>query len=212
MIPSQPPIGSADKRPKLVLFISIFISLLSIAHAGQTVSLMAYNVENLFDATDDGDGQGDVTFLPMRIKKTWKTNKCVTKAGFRRELCETLDWTQDKYEQRLSKIAKVFLGYNGGADIIVFEELENRRVLVDLWDKHLRLEGYRFPIHFESPSQRGIDVGIISRFLLDSPAKAHRVNLSGIDPASTRDVVEAVFRISPSHKLRVLANHWPSLA
>jgi len=175
------------------------------------VSLMAYNVLNLFDATDDGDAQGDPTFLPFSVKKGWGVNKCLWKQGFRRTLCEDLDWTQDKYEERLRRVANVLIDYDGGADIVVLEELENRRVIYDLWDRHLRWKGYRKPIHFESPSNRGIDVGMVSRFPLKELPIAHTVDLSGIDPSPTRDVIEATFQVARKHFLKVAANHWPSL-
>ncbi len=177
----------------------------------KVISIMAYNVLNLFDATDDGDEQGDPTFLPLLIKKGWSENKCLWKQGFRRILCEELDWTQEKYEERLRRVAKVLLDYDGGADIVVLEELENRRVITDLWKKHLKSKRYRKPIHFESPSNRGIDVGIISRLLLKELPIAHPVDLSGIDPNPTRDIVEATFKVTPTRFLKIAANHWPSL-
>ncbi|MBI3018029.1 MAG: hypothetical protein HYY62_08610, partial [Deltaproteobacteria bacterium] len=124
------------------------------------ISIMAYNVENLFDATDDGVNQEDPAYLPLEVKKSWTVNKCLSRVGFYRTLCDTLDWTQEKYEAKLQKIAKVLLDYNsGGADVISFEELENRRVITDLWTKYLKSRGYQTLVHFESPSARGIDVG-----------------------------------------------------
>ena len=200
---------------RYAFFISAFL-IFHISHSresAQAVSIMAYNVENLFDATDDGSDQGDPTFLPMSIKQKWAQNKCLQKEGFRRQLCETLDWTQDKYEQRLKKISQLILEYNGsGPDIIVFEELENKRVIMDLWDKFLKSKGYQAPIHIESPSNRGIDVGMISRFTLSGPVIAHPVDLSGVDAGFTRDILEATFLITPTQKLKITANHWPSLS
>lgn len=195
-----------------VIATSLFFSSPLFAREQNYVSFMAYNVLNLFDATDDGDVQGDPTFLPFSVKKRWSQNKCLWKQGFRRTLCEELDWTQDKYEERLRRVAKVLIDYEGGADIIALEELENRRVIDDLWNRHLRWKGYRKPIHFESPSNRGIDVAIVSRFALEGMPQAHAVDLSGIDPNPTRDIIEATFRVTQKHLLRVAANHWPSLA
>lgn len=174
---------------------------------------MSYNVENLFDAIDDGEYQEDVTFLPLKVKKKWKTNQCSDKGGFYRKMCENLDWTQEKYEQKLQKISQVLLEYNDGvgADIIVLEELENKRVIEELWKKYLKIGGYNFPIHFESESYRGIDVGIISRFALKEPPLVHPVDLSDT-PAKhhpTREIIEARFE-TKFGELRVAANHWPS--
>ena len=189
----------------------LFPSLLSAGYS--SISLMAYNVENLFDAEDDGLWQGDFTFLPRSIKRQWTENKCLSKDEFRRFLCETLDWTESKYRERLRRVADVLLSYDGrGADIIVLEEIENKRVLLDLWHQFLKEKGYRYPVHFESPSGRGIDVGIFSRYPLASPAKAHYVDLSDLDPSPTRFILEATFQLDKKHRLRIAANHWPSLA
>ena len=67
------------------------------------ISIMAYNVENLFDATDDGAKQEDPAYLPLSIKEQWAENKCLGRSGFYRTLCEQLDWTQEKYEAKLQK-------------------------------------------------------------------------------------------------------------
>src|SRR3989338_5646790 len=108
----------------------LFPPLLSAGYS--SISLMAYNVENLFDAEDDGLWQGDFTFLPRSIKRQWTENKCLSKDEFRRFLCETLDWTESKYRERLRRAADVLLSYDGrGADIIVLEEIENKRVMLD---------------------------------------------------------------------------------
>lgn len=175
------------------------------------VSIMAYNVENLFDATDDGADQQDPAYLPLAVKKRWATDKCLSRRGFYRTVCEQLDWTQEKYESKLQKIAKVLLEYNlGGADVISLEELENHRVISDLWTKYLKPKGYKIMIHFESPSARGIDVGMISRLPLAEPPIVHPVDLSDITDHPTRDIIEARFEIEGGQQLRIAANHWPS--
>ena len=206
--------GSTNQTQKYLLFSFIFLLFgltQGLLAAPQTISLMAYNLENMFDATNDGVLQGDVTFLPLSVKKKWKEDKCLVKEAFRRPLCETLDWTQEKYEARLAKVVQVLLSYgNNGADIISLEELENKNVTEDLWSKYLKWRGYQHPIHFESPSERGIDVAIISRFPLASSPIAHHVDLSGVDAGSTRDVLEATFQVGSGELLKVAANHWPS--
>lgn len=195
------------------IFLSSLYSPLFASKIGRhgIVSMMTYNVENLFDAVDDGDLQKDVTFLPLKVKRKWGVNKCFGKERYYRRMCEELDWTQEKYEQKLRKIAQVLLGYNDGfgADIIVLEELENKRVIDDLWKKYLQRKGYLSPIHFESQSSRGIDIGIISRFPLTEPARVHPVDLSDTFNYPTREIIEARFQVD-SQELRVAANHWPS--
>ena len=174
---------------------------------------MAYNVENLFDATNDGVNQEDVTYLPLAIKKTWKADYCKGRTSFYYKQCKTLDWTQDKYEEKLRKIAQVILTQNSrnGPDIITFEELENFNVLKDLWLMHLKRKGFKEPVHYESPSTRGIDVGIMSKFELIKSIR-HPVDVTQIGDAPTRDIIEARFQLAEGQEIRVAANHWPSLS
>lgn len=207
-----------SKNRKLNLVVATATILLAISFSEakpqykKSVMLMAYNVENLFDATDDGEKQEDVTYLPLAIKKTWVIDYCKGRSSFYYRECRTLDWTQSKYEEKLKKIATVILSQNSqnGPDVVVFEELENYNVLKDLWEKHLKIKGYNEPIHYESPSTRGIDVGIMSKFKLIKSIR-HPVDVTQIGDVPTRDIIEARLEVGDSQELRVAANHWPSL-
>ena len=208
---------STNRKFKLAVATATFLLAFNFLQAKprytKHIMLMAYNVENLFDATDDGLLQEDVTYLPLAIKKTWRIDYCKGRSGFYYKECRNLDWTQTKYEQKLKKIATVILSQNlkKGPDVIVFEELENYNVLKDLWSKHLKRKGYKAPIHYESPSTRGIDVGIISKFKLIQSIR-HPVDVTQIGDAPTRDIIEARLEVEPGQELRVTANHWPSLS
>ncbi|MBI2609089.1 MAG: endonuclease/exonuclease/phosphatase family protein [Deltaproteobacteria bacterium] len=195
--------------PVLIL-LSLSISVES--KGKRSITLMAYNVENLFDATHDGEDQKDLAFLPMSEKRKWSKDECAAQRGFYNYLCTNLDWTQEKYEFKLAQIAQVILDYNqsSGADIVMLEELENKRVVKDLWELHLADHGYLEPIHFDSPGFRGLDVAIMSKFPV-TLALSHTVDLSDMNK-STRDILEARFLIDNKYELRVAANHWPSLA
>ena len=203
------------KKPFFIFTLIIFLSSPSSLWAKTSkvnITVMAYNVENLFDAIDDGPKQEDITFLPMEIKKTWPKDKCLEKAIPYRKMCQTLDWTEEKYQLKLQKIAHVLLDYNNskGADVISLEELENKRVIRDLWQQYLKSRGYLAPIHFESEGGRGIEVGMLSRFPLAAPPKVHPIDLSGTLDHPTRDILEARFSLPLGQELRVTANHWPS--
>src|SRR3989338_9573567 len=106
------------KNGKLKFAVTASIILLTLTYAvakpkySRRIMLMAYNVENLFDATNDGVNQEDVTYLPLAIKKTWKADYCKGRTSFYYKQCKTLDWTQDKYEEKLRKIAQVILTQN----------------------------------------------------------------------------------------------------
>src|SRR3989338_7122309 len=97
------------QRGKLKLVVTVSILLFAIhfpvakPRYNKPIVLMAYNVENLFDATNDGVNQEDVTYLPLAIKKTWKADYCKGRTSFYYKQCKTLDWTQDKYEENYAK-------------------------------------------------------------------------------------------------------------
>jgi endonuclease/exonuclease/phosphatase family metal-dependent hydrolase len=196
------------KSLNLVVLLTFFI--VSIGYSSQSVSLMSYNVENLFDATDDGVKQEDPAFIPLILKRKWQTDRCKGVGGYFGRMCRELDWIQPKYDARLKNISNILLSYDGqGADIIMLYEIENARVMHDLWQSYLEDWGYEEPFHFESPSSRGIDVGVISRLQLAEAPIAHRVDLDDMNK-TTRDVIEATYELNDGSLLRVAANHWPS--
>lgn len=147
-----------------------------------------WNVENLYDAVDDPDNDGDDEFLP---------GNPVTR------------WTQARYETKLDNLAQVISGMNGGEgpDVLGIEEVENEDVLRDLVD---RLPNKRYGIvHVDSPDPRGIDTAMLfnrGRFaLLES--HAYKIPLKW---GETRDILHAVLEDRDGEKLHVLVNHWPS--
>ncbi|MGD9612540.1 MAG: endonuclease/exonuclease/phosphatase family protein [Kiritimatiellia bacterium] len=147
-----------------------------------------WNVENLYDAVDDPDNDGDDEFLPNNV---------------------TTRWTQVRYETKLDNLAQVISGMNNGAgpDVLGIEEVENEDVLRDLVD---RLPNKRYGIvHVDSPDPRGIDTAMLfnrGRFaLLES--HAYKIPLKW---GETRDILHAVLEDRDGEKLHVLVNHWPS--
>ena len=129
-----------------------------------------WNLENLFDTIDD-PVKDDKEFLPD----------------------SPLKWNDEKYEQKLTNLAKVINYMNNGCgpDILAVEEVENINVLKRLIYK-LRDRDYIIA-HRDSPDARGIDVGLLydrSIFDIDSLAAIH-VELSNNNP--TRDILYVVF-------------------
>ncbi|MCB9201952.1 MAG: endonuclease [Flavobacteriales bacterium] len=102
-----------------------------------------YNVENLFDIYDN-KRKADDDFLAYSPKR----------------------WNKDRYELKLSKIAKVLseIGKEetGKAPIVIgLAEVENDKVLKDLIkQKEILPFNYRFS-HYESQDERGIDVAFL---------------------------------------------------
>ncbi|MBK8977427.1 MAG: endonuclease/exonuclease/phosphatase family protein [Planctomycetes bacterium] len=144
-----------------------------------------WNVENLFDAEDDPANPGDDEYLPAT------------------------GWTADRYARKRDHLAEVVATL--APHVIGFAEVENRRVLDDLFaDARLAPLGFSVA-HVESPDKRGIDVALAYRAPLalrgDDPVRLHPIDKPGEQP--TRGVLEVRLE-ADGQPLFVLVNHWPS--
>ena len=156
----------------------------------QTVRLMSYNVENLFDIYNDTIKDDD-DFLPGGLMR----------------------WNFTRYNKKINSLYKTIVAageWNPPA-VVAFCEVENRKVLEDLvYGTWLSKYGYRI-IHEESPDQRGIDVCLIYRKdcadIIDYrywvPSEIKR------DDFTTRSVLYAKLVISKD-TVHLIVNHWPS--
>jgi len=175
---------------KVSLVLIFFIPFISNCQNVQRDSFYVanWNLENLFDMIDDSV-KNDKEFLPDSPHQ----------------------WNDEKYEQKLTNLAKVINYMNNGCgpDILAVEEAENINVLKRLIYK-LRDRDYMVA-HRDSPDARGIDVGLLydrSIFDIDSLAAIH-VELPNHNP--TRDILHVVLIHKKSkEKIHVYANHWPS--
>ncbi len=177
------------------------------------VSLMNYNVENLFDTTHD-EGKADHTYMPKAVKdrspEIQKVCRAMTDSYYRSE-CLNVDWTQEKLNKKIDSLSRVIRDFNNGRgpDILVLQEVENLNVLTMLRDRGLRGLGYKYVILIEGEDERGIDVGMISRYPV-LQKKLHTLNLiENGKRIKTRGILEATFSIN-GEKLTVFGNHWPS--
>jgi endonuclease/exonuclease/phosphatase family metal-dependent hydrolase len=179
--------------------------------SAKTISVMSYNVENLFDTLHD-QGKEDYTYLPLALKQKSPEIQAYCN-GLERESwkksCLETDWNESVLNNKIKNISKVLSSYNRGrgADIIVVQEVENKRVLTQLVDRGLSHLGYKYIALIEGPDSRGIDVGIISKYPIISE-KLHLVNLIGI-AKNTRGILEAKIKIDDK-SVTVFGNHWPS--
>ena len=167
----------------LSIFIIFLISSDTFA-ASDSISILFYNVENLFD-TEDDTLKNDNEFLPTSRKK----------------------WNNSKWNEKTIKIAKIIAG-NNYPEIIGFCEIENRIVLEKIKNHYLFKNKKYAIIHFESPDLRGIDCALLYQYdkidLLSM--RANKIKLNG---RKTRDILSATF----SHlkdTFAVFVNHWPS--
>jgi predicted extracellular nuclease len=143
-----------------------------------------YNVENLFD-TDDYPHTRDEDFTPSG----------------------KLAWDETRYRHKCAQLARVIQAL-GPPHLIGLAEVENRQVLMDLAaTAPLATQAWEVA-HFDSPDERGIDVGLLYRAshfrLLDSrpiPVATER---------PTRDILAATLCTAVGDTLYVFVNHWPS--
>ncbi len=159
------------------------------------LSIAFYNLENLFDIIDDEDTL-DNDFLPSSDKK----------------------WTEKRYKNKLRKLS--FAISNIGLEdigqppaIMGFAEVENKQVIEDLLNaKHLKELPYDY-VHYDSPDERGIDVGLIydaTKFSVTT-SEVFPVNL--FDDQGERDYTRDILLVSgilENNSIHILVNHWPS--
>jgi len=155
-----------------------------------SLRIMFWNVENLFDPFDDS--------LTLDEEFT---------------LQGIYGWTWSRFNRKLNNIYKVIMsaGWNP-PDIIGLAEVENRWVLERLiHETPLSKFEYRI-IHKDSPDVRGIDVTLL--YLPDSfkPIDKSFIHVSGFksgdDP--TRDILYVKGIVNYVDTVSLIVNHWPS--
>tara|TARA_Y100000768_G_scaffold385945_1_gene373187 strand:+ start:7766 stop:8821 length:1056 start_codon:yes stop_codon:yes gene_type:complete len=176
------------------------------------ISIMTYNLENLFDNKHD-KGKEDWTWLPLKVKQNSKEVQAychsMTNDYYKRS-CLELDWSDDILNKKIKNLSKVITQYNNGqgADIVVFQEVENVNILKELVDKGLKNLGYRYIALKEGPDTRGIDVGMISKIRVTSK-RLYKINLKPHSHRTTRGILKVNFK-HRNKRITVFANHWPS--
>ena len=195
------------KSRAFIFFLSLFFAL---SVSATEISLMTYNVENLFDTKDDM-GKDDKAFLPASFKKNaYHKGHCrgiEVKKWW--DECLYLDWNEVAKTNKILNIAKVVSSYESdGADIVAFQEIENISVLKDLF-KALEPFGYLDFVLLEGKDYRGIDSAIISKFPIKL-SKLHFIKFSpGFSTKDTRPILEAQIELS-GKILRVYSVHFPA--
>ena len=108
---------------------SFLFLVLLISHnlIGKSFSVMAFNVENMFDNFDDPNKE-DETYLPVSMKTSQIHIKNCNKLRYQRwrDDCLEMDWNDEVIDYKLNATAEVILSYGThGPDIIGFQEIEN---------------------------------------------------------------------------------------
>ncbi|MBN8537779.1 MAG: hypothetical protein J0M15_12060 [Deltaproteobacteria bacterium] len=183
------------------------------------VSVMTYNVENLFDNIHDV-GKDDETFLPKEVKNNSKhKEKCKKIASyFYRKECFSLDWNDKVLNAKLENIAKVILSVDEGRgpDNLFLTEVENIKILKRLNSDFLKAAKYKTVILIEGKDLRGIDVAFLSRYPLSKKPKLHDIpfqaqNIKDQDKVrKTRGLLDVEVVLPNLLKVRFMGVHLPS--
>lgn len=173
------------------LYLFLLLNITLYGQDSTTFSIAFYNVENLFNPSDDSLTNDDA-FTPQGLNH----------------------WSYKKYLKKISNISKVFLSMNDWSppDIIGVAEIEDRSVLRRFcYDSPLKKYGYRF-VHYDSPDRRGVDVGLLYRG--DRITIGHQVPIPVIFPfdsaAKNRDILYVVANFPNGDSIHVFINHWTS--
>ncbi|MCF8382372.1 MAG: endonuclease/exonuclease/phosphatase family protein [Chlorobium sp.] len=169
-----------------------FLSPHAAAESPHSLLLMWWNIENLFDTSNDPSSEDD-EFTP-KGRMEWTEKKLQLKQLRIRRVLDTIQASPD---------------YRRYPDILAFAETENRGVFTG----SLRKTGtadYK-TIYYESADPRGIDIGLAynPRSVRLTSSKAYRVPIDNDKP--TRHIVVAGFT-AYGHAFHVMLNHWPSRA
>ena len=154
-----------------------------------------YNLENLFDTKDDPE----------------KLDDDFTPSGFKQ-------WNEKRYTKKLKKLGKVIskIGKKETGDppaLLAVAEVENATVLEDLIKtKALEKRNYGV-VHFDSPDERGIDVGLIYRKEYFTVHKAVTQTVWLEAETGERDYTRDILHVTGAlagQDVHLLINHWPS--
>jgi predicted extracellular nuclease len=154
-----------------------------------------YNLENLFDTTDDPNTFDD-DFTPKGKKH----------------------WNNKRYKKKIQKLGSVIaqLGTEKSffsPALIGVVEVENDSVLTDLVNSNdLKNEHYGF-VHYESPDERGIDVALLYKKELFELLSSETFPLYLEDDEGNRDYTRDILLVTGNlngELIHIIVNHWPS--
>ena len=185
---------SIFKTSLIVLILLLTLNVQAQKKQYKVACIGFYNLENLFDTIDSPDTY-DYEFLPSGKK----------------------GWTSERYHKKLEKMSDVIsqIGdeyVNGGPQILGVSEIENRSVLEDLIKMPKLIKSNYGIVHYDSPDERGIDVGLIYRKdyfkILHTSSHVLKFDFDTSDETRAQLVVTGIF--DGTDTLNLIVNHWPS--
>lgn len=181
----------------LTFFFFFFVSsLLCGVCAQDCYRLVFWNVENLFDTSNDSISNDD-DFTP--------------EGQYR--------WTEKRYKTKLQHLSQavIAMGYYGLNRTrlelplaIGMAEIENDKVLRDLC-RSTQLRKYRYDyVHFDSPDPRGIDNALLYRRDLFRPFLSQSIGVADSGHFRTRDILLVEGTTPQDDTIVIIVNHFPS--
>jgi hypothetical protein len=168
------------------IFLIFAFVIQSAVLAQDSLTIISYNVENLFDCQHD-TLKNDSSFLPDGMHH----------------------WTYYRYQTKLDRIAQVIVNISGweSAALVGLCEVENTRCLRDLCYRLKRFH-YKY-VHYESDDERGVDVALLydSTKVKVLKSKPLKVDLNG---DRTRDVLYACCLLNKRDTIHTMVCHLPS--
>ena len=180
-----------------------------------SVTLMTFNVENLFDNQDD-PRRNDETYLPIAAKQNdaHRAGCASIEVERWRNECLELDWSDAVVDYKLATVAAAIRAVNAGrgADVIALQEVENVEILERLRSEHLGDLGYRPAVLIEGQDRRGIDVAFLSKLPLAGEPVLHPVAFPDFADreGDTRGILRADFELPDGTILTGFAVHFPA--
>ena len=183
--------------------------------APAAVTIMTFNVENLFDNVD-APGKDDATYLPLSAKQTEShiVGCNLIEVGRWRDSCLNLDWRDDVIDYKLSVVADAILQVDDGRgpDVVALQEVENLAILERLRTGYLSDAGYLPAILIEGQDRRGIDVAFLTRLPVVGEPVLHPVEFPDHPDRQpdTRGILEATFELPGGGLVTGFAVHFPA--
>lgn len=164
----------------------------------KVICLAFYNVENLFDTVDATDKNDEAS--PIMEMDSARRKKVYPK-----KIKHTARVISDIGRQ-LTKQPPAIIG---------LAEIENQKVIDDLLNTSFLQKHNYGSVHFESPDERGIDVGLLYRKAVFKPRSisSHELVLYRRDNRNKRDYTRDQLLVSgllDGDKIHIIVNHWPS--
>jgi endonuclease/exonuclease/phosphatase family metal-dependent hydrolase len=162
------------KRP-----LAITLLLLCIAACSTDITVLCWNVENLFDDVDDGTEFPD--YDPGRGR-----------------------WDAERFRLRVDTVAEAIRkAVPGGPDVLVLQEVENGNALRALTADALRDFGYAWTAIVAKPGLPA-NVAVASRLPI---VRVHTIGISAYGENEVRDLLEVEIE-RDGRLLHVFNNHW----